>query len=220
MSAEIIVRATEVLQPRSRMSSATPGLHIPFNSRFLGESTKPSSRAAIFLDRDGVLVRDVHHLRRPSQIELLPDVARLRSLQDRYHLIVATNQSGIARRFFTEADLLEIHSELVHQLAGRKLLVDAFYYCPHLPNAVDQAYRVACDCRKPSAGLLRRAAADWDLDLGCSYMIGDSLRDVEAGRAAGLAESFLIGDPVGQAVTYRVVQNLSAAIDTILGGVA
>ncbi len=203
-----------------RVSSAAPGLHIPFNSRLVEGAAKPSSRAAVFLDRDGVLVRDVHYLRRPSQIELLPDVERLTSLQDRYHLIVATNQSGIARKFFTEADLLEIHSELVRELAARNIVIDAFYYCPHLPTAVEETYRLTCDCRKPGDGLLRRAAADWHLDLRCSYIIGDSLRDVQAGNTAGLADSFLIGKSLENTLKHRTVQSLSAAIDIILGGVA
>jgi D-glycero-D-manno-heptose 1,7-bisphosphate phosphatase len=220
VSAEIAAAAGNLVPPASYVSAIAAGLHIPLNSRFSNGATMPSSRAAVFLDRDGVLVRDVHYLRRPSQIELLPHLERLRMLQDRYYLIVATNQSGIARNLFTEADLLEIHSELVRELASHRVLVDAFYYCPHLPSAVNEAYRKICECRKPAAGLLRRAAVDWALDLKCSYIIGDSVRDVEAGNAAGLAGAFLIGHDLKNGVNHRSVRNLAEAIEVILGGAA
>ena len=203
-----------------RVSAVNSGLHVPFNSRLFAKSSDPSIRSAVFLDRDGVLVRDVHYLREPSQIEILPYVEQLRALHTDYYLIVATNQSGIARNFFTEEDLLAVHVELVERLWDLDIVIDAFYYCPHLPNAVNPTYSVACQCRKPGAGLLHRAAAEWAIDLESSYMIGDSLRDVETGKAAGVADSILLaGSNVpDQQAKFKTVPDLGAAVKAILGG--
>jgi D-glycero-D-manno-heptose 1,7-bisphosphate phosphatase len=200
MSVEIAAEATACV------TAPAPGLHLPVNSRLVAlarETVSPIRlAAAVFLDRDGVLVRDVHYLRTPSQVEILPGVApALRALEERFYLIIATNQSGIARGFFTEADLLAIHAEIVLRLREAGARIDAFYYCPHL---------VGCDCRKPAPGLLLRAKADWGLDLAGSAMIGDSARDVEAGRAAGL----------GTRILLDAETDLARAVRTILGGVA
>lgn len=167
-------------------------------------------------------MRDVHYLREPSQIEPLPFVEQLCYLQNRYYLIVATNQSGIARNLFTEDDLLLIHSQLVERLYASGVTIDAFYYCPHLPNALNPAYSVVCECRKPGPGLLRRAATEWELDLGSSYMIGDSLRDVETGNAAGVAASIHLGGKniPGNTLNFQAVPDLKRAVEIILGGVA
>jgi D-glycero-D-manno-heptose 1,7-bisphosphate phosphatase len=221
MSFEVDVKLRTFTKTPAYVSAVAPGLHIPFNSRLLGR-TSLETQAAVFLDRDGVLVRDVHYLKKPSQVELLPGIASLTSLQHRFHLIVATNQSGIGRNLFTESDLLLIHSELVHQLSRHDILIDAFYYCPHLPSAANEAYRVACECRKPKPGLLCRAAADWDVDLKGSYMIGDSLRDMAAGCAAGLAESILLSDSEvpDSCPKHQQAQDLAAAVKIILGGTA
>jgi D-glycero-D-manno-heptose 1,7-bisphosphate phosphatase len=184
------------------------------NSRFLG-GPQPSSRAAVFLDRDGVIVRDVHYLRKPSQIDFLAHLESLALLKDRFYVVIATNQSGIARKLFTEEDLVAIHSQLVLQLAARDVVIDALYYCPHLATAELAAYRMDCDCRKPKPGMLLRAAREYGLDIKRSYMIGDSHRDIEAGRAAGLAGSFLIHDsPDSTGYTCDLAQ----AVRGILGG--
>jgi len=165
-----------------------------------------------------VIVRDVHYLRRPSQIEFLPSTASLSALGRRFYLVVATNQSGIARGLFSEEDLLKIHSALVSQLAVEGVIIDAFYYCPHLASATIDTYRVACDCRKPKAGMLLRAAAEWGIDLQRSYMIGDSARDMEAGTLAGLNENVLLRSEPGASQEYRCDQDLSSAVQFILGG--
>ena len=214
-----VVRLRTSSETPAYVSAVAPGLHIPFNSRLPGR-TSLEMRSAVFLDRDGVLVRDVHYLKKPSQIELLPGIASLTSLQNRFRLIVATNQSGIGRNLFTENDLLVIHSELVHQLSKQDILIDAFYYCPHLPSAANEAYRVTCECRKPKPGLLYRAAAEWDIDLKHSYMIGDSLRDMAAGCAAGLAENILLSDSEisDSWPKHQQVPDLAAAAKIILGG--
>ena len=146
-----------------------------------------TGRRAAFVDRDGVLIKDVHHLRSASQIEILPGVpeslGRLRNAG--WAVVAVTNQSAVARGLVTEDELREIHRVLEAQLESRGAALDAIYYCPHHPEGAVAAYRVECDCRKPQPGLLLRAAADLGIDLSASVMVGDAASDVEAGRRAG-----------------------------------
>ena len=212
---------TRLSDPASCSTACSAGLHLPANSRFLAAPCRPELQA-IFLDRDGVLIRDVHYLRTPSQIELLPHLDRLGAVQDRFFLIVATNQSGIARDLLSEKDLCRIHSELLDRLARQSIRIDAFYYCPHLATATNPKYRADCLCRKPRAGLLHQAAMDWGIELKRSYLIGDSLRDVEAGNAAGIAQNILLGDRScpGNRLNFRRACDLAAAVEIINGSVA
>jgi D-glycero-D-manno-heptose 1,7-bisphosphate phosphatase len=146
-----------------------------------------SGRRAVFLDRDGVLIRDVDHLTAASQMEILPGVPEaLRRLRAAgWTVVVATNQSVVARGLVTEDGLRQIHRVLEQQLAARGAALDAIYYCPHHPQGAVERYRLACDCRKPEPGLLLRAAKDLGIDLAASAMVGDTASDVEAGRRAG-----------------------------------
>jgi D-glycero-D-manno-heptose 1,7-bisphosphate phosphatase len=141
----------------------------------------------VFLDRDGVLIRDADHLTAASQIEILPGVPEaLRRLRAAgWTVIVVTNQSVVARGLVTEEGLRQIHRVLEAQLRERGAMLDAMYYCPHHPEGAVARYRVVCDCRKPEPGLLLRAAKDFDIDLAASVMVGDTLSDIEAGRRAG-----------------------------------
>jgi len=155
--------------------------------------SKPANRA-VFLDRDGTIVRDVDYLTSVDQLEILPGVARAlaRLRAAGFLLLVVTNQSAIARGRLSEEELARIHAELNRRLEARGTRIDAFYHCPHLPGGVVEAYARECRCRKPEPGLIERAAREWDVDLGRSYVVGDSERDVEAGRRAGCA-TLLIG---------------------------
>ncbi len=144
-------------------------------------------RRAIFLDRDGTLIRNHHYGCDPDCIELLEGVPEgLRLLRSEgFLLVVVTNQSGVARGYFTEARLQAMHRRLARLLARRGAGVDGFYYCPHHPRGVVPAYSTACDCRKPSPGMILRACADMGVDPAASWLIGDILDDVEAGKRAG-----------------------------------
>lgn len=144
-------------------------------------------QTAVFLDRDGVLIRNIPYLSDPDRIELLPGVPEaLRILKKQgFLLIVVTNQSGIARGFLDEARLKMIHSTIRTKLGQKGTDIDAIYYCPHLPNAPIREYAVSCDCRKPKPGLLLQASRDYDIDLTRSFLIGDSETDILAGKAAG-----------------------------------
>jgi D-glycero-D-manno-heptose 1,7-bisphosphate phosphatase len=141
-----------------------------------------SQKRAAFLDRDGTLIEDLHYLRDPALVRLLPGVGpALRSLNDAGVLtVVATNQSGIARGRLTEAEYRATRRRLDELLASEGAWIDGHYHCPHLPEITGP-----CDCRKPGSGLYREAARDLDIDLASSWWIGDRLRDLIAARSFG-----------------------------------
>jgi histidinol-phosphate phosphatase family protein len=122
----------------------------------------------------------MNYLRHPEQIELLPGaIEGLQLLRDAgWLLLMATNQSGVARGYFSEARLAEIHKALQSLLQRQGVQMDAIYYCPHHPDD-------HCECRKPLPGMLIQAAKEWYVNLAESYVVGDSERDVESGKRAG-----------------------------------
>lgn len=145
------------------------------------------SKCAVFLDRDGVVNREVQYLSHPDQIELIRGAAEaVRRLNEaKYLVIVVTNQAGIARGYFTHVDLALVHRKLQSMLVPWDAHIDEFYCCPHHPTAGVGQYRIECNCRKPNPGLLFQAARDFDLDLSQCYMIGDKVSDIQAGWRAG-----------------------------------
>jgi D-glycero-D-manno-heptose 1,7-bisphosphate phosphatase len=143
--------------------------------------------AAVFVDKDGTLVHDVPYNVDPDRMTLTPRAgAGLRAMRAfGYSLIVVSNQSGVARGFFSESDLAGVEMRLRALLARESVELTSFVYCPHHPGGVVDAYAIECPCRKPRPGLLERAAATHGIDLDSSWMIGDVLDDIEAGRRAG-----------------------------------
>ncbi|MCL0092277.1 D-glycero-beta-D-manno-heptose 1,7-bisphosphate 7-phosphatase [Dehalococcoidia bacterium] len=137
-------------------------------------------KRAVFLDRDGTIARDVHYCHRVEDFELLPTVAEAIRLLNTNSLkvVVITNQSGIARGYFTEEILAQIHDRMKQELAKDGAWVDAIYYCPHHPDD-------GCECRKPKTGLFLQAARELDIDLSRSFVVGDMPMDIDAGRALG-----------------------------------
>ena len=135
------------------------------------------SSPAVFLDRDGTIMRDVKYCGDPNQVQVFDGVAdALRNLRNAgFDLIVITNQSGIGRGYFSEEDYQAVEAEVRRQLP----MIDATYFCPHRPDA-------GCDCRKPKTGLIYEAEADHSLDLRRSFFVGDKAIDVDCGRKAGL----------------------------------
>lgn len=152
---------------------------------------------AVFLDRDQTLIEDPGYINHPSQVRLLPGVAQaliqLKKLG--YLLVVVSNQSGVARGLVTEEVLQQIHHRLKKLLADEGAFLDAIYYCPFHPEGVIPQYRCESDLRKPNPGMLLKAAQELAIDLSCSWMIGDSFRDIEAGLRAG-CKTILIESPV------------------------
>jgi D-glycero-D-manno-heptose 1,7-bisphosphate phosphatase len=142
---------------------------------------------AVFLDKDGTLVVDVPYNVDPERMLLMPGAGEaLRRLSDAgYKLIVVSNQSGVARGVFAESALPAVEQRLREMLADHGAPLSGFYYCPHHPDGAVVEYAVRCDCRKPQPGLLLRAAEEHGISVRESWMIGDILNDVEAGRRAG-----------------------------------
>jgi D-glycero-D-manno-heptose 1,7-bisphosphate phosphatase len=142
---------------------------------------------AVFLDKDGTLIEDVPYNVDPQQMRLTPGAGvGLQQLQQLgYQLIVISNQSGVARGYFAESALAAVATRLQQLLAPFNVSLAGFYYCPHHPDGTADRYAIACDCRKPAPGLIGQAAREHGLDLNHSWLIGDILNDVEAGRRAG-----------------------------------
>ena len=190
--------------------------------------TLTAGRPAVFLDRDGTINEQMGYVNHLSRFQLLPGVARaIRSLHEAgLPVVVVTNQSGLARGYFPESLLDQVHAELHRLLAEEGAHLDGLYVCPHHPEARDERFRLDCDCRKPRPGLLERAAAELGLDLGRSYMVGDRWSDLRCGAAVGATTVLVLtgygrGDAayVGPGQTVQpdhVAEDLEAAARWIL----
>jgi D-glycero-D-manno-heptose 1,7-bisphosphate phosphatase len=173
---------------------------------------------AVFLDRDGTINADTAYVASPDAVRLLAGAGRAVGRLNRagWRVMVVSNQSGLARGHFDEAALAATNARLRELLAAEGAALDAIYVCPHLAEgATVPRYAGECDCRKPAAGLLRRAAEHWGLDLAACWMVGDAVRDVEAGRAAGCRTILLGGTACPHA--DRAATNLDEAVGIILG---
>lgn len=175
-------------------------------------------RRAAFLDRDGTIIAEREYLADPDGVHLLPGTPEaLRALRRAgLALVVTTNQSGIARGFYSEDQYHAVAARLEDMLAAHGARPDATYYCPHHPD-----YTGACDCRKPATGMFRQAARDLDLDLSCSFYVGDRLKDVlpalELGGEAILVRTgYGVEEERGAPPSVHVVDDLPAAVRLIL----
>lgn len=158
---------------------------------------------ALFLDRDGTIIEDCGYVSRPEDVRLLPGAAdAIRRAADAGHrIIIVSNQSGVARGIFDEKALAAVHDRVEELLRAEGGVIDAAYYCPYLdgPAATEEAFRRDSDLRKPKPGMLVQAAEELDVDLSRSWMVGDSVRDIEAGAAAG-CRTVLIGNSADESV--------------------
>ena len=137
-------------------------------------------RRAVFLDRDGTIIRDTGYLIKPSEVELLPDTGKALKILHRqgFLLVLISNQSGVGRGLFTLEAMGEVHNQFLDCLRQEGVDLDDVYYCPHAPWD-------GCECRKPLPGMLHQAVLELDVDLAQSFVVGDKLSDVEAGQRAG-----------------------------------
>jgi len=142
---------------------------------------------AVFLDKDGTLVENRPGSVMPTNVRFFPDVfAALRLLHRAgFILVIVTNQAGVARGHFTEAALQHVQSSMQNTLREANIPLHGFYYCPHHPEGIVPPYAIPCPCRKPRPGLLMQASREHNIDMAESWMVGDILDDVEAGRRAG-----------------------------------
>lgn len=150
---------------------------------------------AIFLDRDGTINAENYYLHKIEEFEFLPGVLEgLKILQDAgYQLIVITNQSGIARGYYSEEDFLLLNNWMIQTLETQGVYIKKVYYCPHLPNAKIKRYRMVCTCRKPLLGMFEKAIQEFQIDVNQSWVIGDKIRDCELCRNTN-CRGFLIGN--------------------------
>lgn len=164
--------------------------------------------AAIFLDRDGTINEEIGYMDRMEKLRLIPGAAQAIRLinESGMKAVVVTNQSGVARGIFTESFVAETHARLGEMLRAEGAWIDAFYFCPHHPTEGRGAYLKICDCRKPSPGLILRAAAELHLDPARSYMVGDMPKDIEAGNRAG-AQGVLVRTGLGEDAIAQLGQN-------------
>ena len=156
----------------------------------------PMSNKAIFFDRDGTLNVEVGYLYEIDKFKWI-DGAReaIKFCNDNGYLaIVVTNQSGVARGFYTEEDIINLHNFMQEELAKVGAHVNDFFYCPHHPNGVVEKYSIDCECRKPKSKLIEDACKKYDIDKSKSLMIGDKPRDVECGENAGVRSILFDGE--------------------------
>jgi D-glycero-D-manno-heptose 1,7-bisphosphate phosphatase len=146
-------------------------------------------RPALFLDRDGVLNEDPGYVHRWEDFRWIPGAREAVAAFNAagWWVFVVTNQSGVGRGYYTEADVIALHDEMARSLAEVGGKIDAFYYCPHHPDAADETYRHPDPPdRKPNPGMLLKAMTDWPVDVARSIMVGDKPGDMEAGECAGV----------------------------------
>ena len=150
--------------------------------------TPSGLRPTAFLDRDGVLNHDAGFIHKPQDFHWIEGAREaVKHLNDAgYLVIVITNQSGVARGYFSEQAVKTLHEWINGQLQAIGAHVDAFYYCPHHPEAPLEAYRRDCDCRKPAPGMLRQAMRERPVDPSRSFLVGDRERDIAAAQGAGV----------------------------------
>jgi D-glycero-D-manno-heptose 1,7-bisphosphate phosphatase len=168
-----------------------------------------SSHPAAFLDRDGVINVDHGYTHRPEHLEFTPTaIEGIRLLNGAgYHVLVVTNQSGVARGMYGIAEVESFHAHMNAALADAGAHIDAFYYCPYHPEGTIGEFAIEHEDRKPGAGMIRRAMRDWNVCAEGSFLIGDKPSDAASATAAGLP-SLLIPSNVG---------DLASAVRTFLG---
>jgi mannose-1-phosphate guanylyltransferase / phosphomannomutase len=180
-------------------------------------------KRAVFLDRDGTIIKQIELLHKVSDVKLLPQAAR--AIRDLNHLgyltVIVTNQPVIARGISTPKEVDKIHAVLIGRLKRGGAKIDAVYFCPHHPEATLKKYRMRCKCRKPEIGMILSAAKKYGIDLKKSFMVGDSTRDTQAGNRAKL-KTILVKTGHGGKDVWQfkskpdfVVKNLSGAVKII-----
>jgi D-glycero-D-manno-heptose 1,7-bisphosphate phosphatase len=147
-----------------------------------------SKNIAVFLDRDGTINEEVNFVKSVEELKLIPGASKAINRMNSLGLktFILSNQSGIARGFFTEEELAVINAKLLELLSVENASIDSIYYCPHHPEGIIKEFAINCNCRKPKIGMVLAAAEKYDVDIKKSFVIGDMLRDLECGKNAGM----------------------------------
>ncbi len=183
---------------------------------------------AIFMDRDGTVSYEVGYVNHLDRYEIMAGsaeaIAKINS--SNFLAVVITNQAGVARGYFKEELVAKVHEKLKRLLAAKGAHLDGIYYCPHHPDVGEPPYRQRCSCRKPEPGMILRAQKDLDIDLSGSYIIGDSIKDIQTGINAGVRGILLLTgygrgeyEHASEGWTVRpihIAENLADAVDWIL----
>ena len=143
-------------------------------------------KSAVFLDRDGVINKDLGYVFKIDDVEWINgSIEAIKLLNKKnYHVFVVTNQSGVARNFYSENDVNKLHSWMKSTLKSKNAIINEFSYCPHHPNAINKKYRKKCNCRKPEPGMIDKIIKNWKIDRKSSFLIGDNNTDIEAAYKA------------------------------------
>lgn len=151
-------------------------------------------KKAVFLDRDGTIIEEKNYLRDPEQVVLISGAAKAISLlsQQGFFIVMVSNQSGVARGYFSEEDVIRVNRHVQELLLAQGATIDAMYYCPHHLDGIIPEYRIDCACRKPKPGMGIRASQEYALDLSKSVMIGDKKVDVEFAYNCGMKNGYLV----------------------------
>lgn len=174
-------------------------------------------RAAIFLDRDGTINVDHGYVSQIDDFQFIEGVietlAELKKMG--FLLVIVTNQSGIAKGKYTEAEFMQLTEWMDWSFADRGVELDGIYYCPHHPEGEVEPYVQVCNCRKPQPGMLLAAAGSLNIDLAQSYMVGDKLIDIQAGKAAGVKATILVRSgkrvtPEKETMVENIIEDLTA----------
>jgi D-glycero-D-manno-heptose 1,7-bisphosphate phosphatase len=184
---------------------------------------------AVFLDRDGTIIEEVGYLDRPERVEFFPWTIDAIRVLNRAGLavVLVSNQSGIARGFFTDAVVDNVHQKMAEMLAAGGARIDAYYYCPHHPEGSVPELAKVCECRKPARGLVDRAVTEFGVDPARSFVVGDRWLDIGLARTVG-AKGLLVrtgygereeGKPPNGMKADAIVDNLIAASSWILNNV-
>jgi D-glycero-D-manno-heptose 1,7-bisphosphate phosphatase len=177
---------------------------------------KSNKNRAVFLDRDGTINEEVGYLSQPENIRILPDAPdAIKLLKEAgYKVLVITNQSGVARGYYTEDDVQLINKKINEHLMQSGASIDGFFYCPHHPDGIIAEYSYACKCRKPEGGMVLEAADKFNLDLTKSFIIGDKLSDLQMAESLG-ARAVLVLTGYGKREMEKYRNNSSFEIHYI-----
>ena len=153
-----------------------------------------SQNIGVFIDRDGTISEEVGYVNHISRYQVYPWTAEaIRNFNEAgLKAIVVTNQAGVARGYFTEEMVKQVHEKLATEMTRAGARFDAIYYCPHHPSVGEPPYRQTCNCRKPKIGMLQRAAAEFGIDVAQSFVIGDRYGDIELAQNAGARSIFVL----------------------------
>jgi len=185
-------------------------------------------RSVVFIDRDGTINEEagyINHIDSFRIFDFVPQAIRLLNIHN-ILAIVVTNQGGIARNYFSEDLVKEIHEKMANDLSIKGAILDGIYYCPHYPKAKHPLYGIDCDCRKPKDGLIKQAFKDFQIDKNRMFVVGDKWTDVELGEKIG-AKKILVktGYGKGEILSNQnnplqpdiITENLLYAVYEILG---